>query len=472
MLLCAAAFTACNEDFPAWDEPQSQAQDADAAAYGLTLTPAAESNIVMDNASETVKLVSIAANDEIIAKYVLKSVTVNEQTIAAQIEDGNVVVSAALLDSLVQATTFDRSATPHALAVTTELAGVLTSGEAIPVTASTTATLTPSANTPVKDPKGYAMLGQWQGWNPAEPTWMTEVEPGIYQAEVTTTDEQNWFKFYQGSGFDAADFTWDDVALGCAVNGDESSPNLLVWANDPRYGKFESPVIAGAATYVVTLDMNKFYYKYELKEKKYYVVGDAQGWSNSDKSCLFYPMGSNQYTYTTKWTNQWSLKIWDEDTFGNWDAAWGGVNGSTDATGSLVNSNAGAFGPNEAGGWYTLVINMGTKTYEWTAIDEPAEFTAIGIIGGFNDWAADVDMTQLEKAPHNWRAQLTLNSDTELKFRANHDWAVNWGGDSSAEINEDVYYVAPGGDNIKVPAGTYDVFFNDITGRFNIVKVQ
>ena len=39
---------------------------------------------------------------------------------------------------------------------------------------------------------------------------------------------------------------------------------------------------------------------------------------------------------------------------------------------------------------------------------------------------------------------------------ANHDWGVNWGSDKSAEINDDCYYVNPGGDNILVAAGITD----------------
>ena len=77
----------------------------------------------------------------------------------------------------------------------------------------------------------------------------------------------------------------------------------------------------------------------------------------------------------------------------------------------------------------------------------------------------------MEKAPHNWYARATLTADTELKFRANHKWDVNWGGDGSAEIDEEKYYVTPGGDNIKVPAGTYDFYLNDITGNWSIAKV-
>ena len=52
-----------------------------------------------------------------------------------------------------------------------------------------------------------------------------------------------------------------------------------------------------------------------------------------------------------------------------------------------------------------------------------------------------------------------------LKFRANHDWAINWG--ATLNVSDINYGVGVGnGDNISVPAGTYNVFFNDITGNF------
>ena len=114
---------------------------------------------------------------------------------------------------------------------------------------------------------------------------------------------------------------------------------------------------------------------------------------------------------------------------------------------------------------------MGTKTYEWIPVNEPATYESVSLIGGFNDWGADVDMNELEKAPHNWYVRYTLDADTELKFRANHGWDTNWGSDKSASINEEKYYVTPGGENIIVPAGTYDFFLNDITGNWSIAKV-
>ncbi len=473
ILVAGFAMTACNEDFEDWADPQSYPQEDAVDTYKLKVVAGSQSNIVMDEAPDMVELVTVTAESEDVAEILINSVTVYGVTLPVTFENGSVTVPAAKLDSIVETATLDRSSTPHTFDVALGLAAKLATGEASTIQAVTQATLTPRP-TPEIDPAGYALLGQWQGWNPSAPTWMTEVAKGVYQVEVTTTDAgDNWFKFYKGSGFADADFTWDAVALGCAVNGDATTPNLVVWENDPIYQGFQTPVISGAGVWIVTLDMNKMCYKYEPVEKKYYVVGTPQGWSDSDRSCLFYAHGGNVYSYATNWANQWSLKIWDEDTFGNWGVAFGAkVDGSTDASGSLVNADAGAFGPAEAGGYYILTINMGTRTYEWSIVGTPAEYSSVSLIGGFNDWGGDVDLKQLDSAPHNWYVRYTLDADTELKFRADHDWGVNWGSDKSAQIDEDTYYVNPGGDNIIVTAGTYDFYLNDITGRFSIVKVK
>ena len=55
-----------------------------------------------------------------------------------------------------------------------------------------------------------------------------------------------------------------------------------------------------------------------------------------------------------------------------------------------------------------------------------------------------------------------------MKFRANHDWQVNWG--DGGDINKKEYGKGSiYGNNINCPAGTYDVFFNDITGEYLFV---
>ena len=88
----------------------------------------------------------------------------------------------------------------------------------------------------------------------------------------------------------------------------------------------------------------------------------------------------------------------------------------------------------------------------------------VSVVGDFNGWGADADLEKI--APNNWFiGNFVVETAGGLKFRANHDWGTNWG----ATLNvADVNYAAGviNGDNIKVPAGTYNVFFNDITGEF------
>ena len=218
--------------------------------------------------------------------------------------------------------------------------------------------------------------------------------------------------------------------------------------------------------------MNNLVYTVKRAEAMYYVVGTPQGWSDSDKSCMFYALGDNKYEYTTTWTSNWDLKVWDSKTFGNWDLCWGSsVDGTRDASGSLINSNAQAFA-SPAAGYYTLTIDMNTQTYEWTAATPSTEYTSVSLIGDFNSWGSDIDLKQVEKAPHNWYGRATIPSGGGLKFRANHDWAVSWGTTDKETAIGDVYYLPAGNDNINVPAGTYDFYLNDITGHWNIVPVE
>ena len=183
---------------------------------------------------------------------------------------------------------------------------------------------------------------------------------------------------------------------------------------------------------------------------------------------MFYPESQTVQTYTTQWTGDGNLKIWDENNFGDWNNCIGAAtDGDNAASGKLVTSNAGAIVCPEKGAFYTLKVDFETMSYTWTKLENqtPKEFEKISLIGGFNNWDGDEMMTAT--APHNWTAKVTFAADTELKFRANGDWNVaNWGGGMNVA---DKYYgtgISNSPDNIKVPAGTYNVFFNDITGEF------
>ena len=76
----------------------------------------------------------------------------------------------------------------------------------------------------------------------------------------------------------------------------------------------------------------------------------------------------------------------------------------------------------------------------------------IGIIGLNGDWDNDIVMEYNPKWTRFY-ADIEAPADTEMKFRADAAWDLNWGVDC-----------ANGGDNIPVAAGNYRVYFNPATG--------
>ena len=206
---------------------------------------------------------------------------------------------------------------------------------------------------------------------------------------------------------------------------------------------------------------------------EYYVVGGVQGWSDKDKTCLFTPEEQkNVLSYTTKWTGAWDLKVWDAEHFGTWDDAWGcAVDGDNSPSGALLNSGAQAISAPSAE-FYTFTIDMNTQTYTWTKLDNqaPTEYESISLIGEFNGWGDDFDLVQV--TPHNWYGVFTQEADGQLKYRANHDWSVNWGygADKDWNVADGFNKIGTnGGGNIFVPAGTYAVYLNDITDSMLII---
>ena len=76
----------------------------------------------------------------------------------------------------------------------------------------------------------------------------------------------------------------------------------------------------------------------------------------------------------------------------------------------------------------------------------------IGVIGLNGNWDSDIVMEYNPKWTRFY-ADIEATADTEMKFRADGAWDLNWGVDC-----------ANGGGNIPVAAGTYRVYFNPVTG--------
>ncbi len=162
---------------------------------------------------------------------------------------------------------------------------------------------------------------------------------------------------------------------------------------------------------------------------------------------------------------------------GQWQPQWGLDNGNLSSS-DILGADPGAFVIPTAG-FYSLELNIDELTYTLDPIDASAAttYTSMGLMGSArtgddSGWDAvanpDTDLTQSTFNPHIWYLEGYTVFDGELKIRADDDWTNSWGGNpglsGQGNNNNDP--------NIIVTAGTYDIWFNDLDGRFILIPVN
>lgn len=435
--MASLALASCAGDYDDWANPQANEQEASAAKYGVTFANGSEAEGSMADEDGIINLVTVNSTDANVTGFTLKDFKVNGVAVNGTMVGNNVQVSASELEKIVCEQNKSRASVARDLNVETQVSINLASGDAVSITdkGETTGKFTPTA-TPQLDEKGYYMLGQVNGneWDAKSPVWMNKISDGVYQLKVTTTADKNWFKFYAGSNFVSND--WDSInkgALGCKENGSEDTFGYILYNGD-SWGELQTPVIPGAGTWIVTLDMNNL--TYTVGKPILYMAGDANGWATND-----YLAGEDGVHFTGfMYLNQNGFKFCTQP---EWKGTNYGANFDTAP-------NAANITMTEEAGYYKVDVDLESKSYVLTPI------TTIGIIGSASPkgWDSDVDMTYV---PYNaetkelgyWEIKDVTFTSGEIKFRANDDWAINWGGDTNA--------LTQGGDNISVEAGTYDI---------------
>lgn len=435
--MASLALASCAGDYDDWANPQANEQEASAAKYGVTFANGSEAEGSMADEDGIINLVTVNSTDANVSGFTLQDFKVNGVAVNGTMVGNNVQVSASELEKIVCEQNKSRASVARDLNVETQVSINLASGDAVSITdkGETTGKFTPTA-TPQLDEKGYYMLGQVNGneWDAKSPVWMNKISDGVYQLKVTTTADKNWFKFYAGSNFVSED--WDSInkgALGCKENGSEDTFGYILYDGD-SWGELQTPVIPGAGTWIVTLDMNNL--TYTVGKPVLYMAGDANGWATND-----YLAGEDGVHFTGfMYLNQNGFKFCTQPE-------WKGTNYGADFN---TAADAANITMTEEAGYYKVDVDLESKSYVLTPI------TTIGIIGSAspNGWDSDVDMTYVPynaetKALGYWEAKDITLASGEIKFRANDDWAINWGGDVNA--------LTQGGGNISVDAGTYDI---------------
>lgn len=190
----------------------------------------------------------------------------------------------------------------------------------------------------------------------------------------------------------------------------------------------------------------------EIKASEWGVVGSAtpNGWNGPDIK-MWNSTDGNLVAYATLSAGEIKFRKNND-----WGVNLGGSNGTLSSGGSNIAVTAGT---------YKITINVSKNTYT-------IETYSWGIIGsGARGWGDNDDVAMTYEGSTNSWVVKNIALDGEIKFRLNHSWGTNFGADSTdnpaAALEGDI---KSGGNNIKVPAGTYNVSFSfDAKDRKSVV---
>ena len=470
------SMASCTEDYTDWGNPQSNPEE-EAVSFGNgSVTPEGVINLA-DVTGDKVKVASIVAPTSTKDTYT-PSFKINFDGQSFDIDaDGN-MAKADLVNYITGK--FGKRPTERDLDAT--LDAWLSNG-------STAAKMATSAKFQVKAipeapfiDAAYYLVGDLTEWKLDTNLKFAHSDADVYEDPVftlmftTTKDEQCWKIIPQGN-VDAGNIWAVENApkgvVGIEQDGDNAMSGKLLTTNS-KGNKAGAGKIAKAGMYQMTINMMDYTYTIKQIAPEYYLVGKLQGWASEpkDKTCLMYAETPMVQSYTTQWNDDANLKIWLGSDWGNWDNAYGAKDdGDNSVEGKIAGS--GAIVCPEPGAFYTFKVDFSTMTYKWTKLENqnPTAYEKVGLIGVGGDWDNDVDMTEV--TPHNWFIEKTI-PEGSFKIRANHDWndAANWGFAEGQEFSSTGKLITSGGSkDIKVSAGKYRIFFNDITLEYAIIAV-
>jgi hypothetical protein len=284
--------------------------------------------------------------------------------------------------------------------------------------------------------------------------WDTDTD--MYRPDPTKPTEWTVTVFLAGgkSAKFRAEDKWDnnwgstDFPSG---TGTQNGPNIPVSTT----GYYKVNFDAGTGAYSFTPIATTSYTAISL-------IGEQTGWG-SDIADLTQDPNDDQVWTGIVHLEAGSLKFRANH---DWGTNWGVPSGATATSLSGYSAQGGGDMAITTEADYFVYINVASGEYFFGKSDRNMPFNDIGIIGNATPggWDSDTNLIKNPSNPYKWSGFITL-TDGEAKFRAENDWAVNWG---AADFPGGV--ATFNGPNIPVAAGTYFITFNTSTGEYYFLK--
>lgn len=457
-LTLMAAMASCTEDYKDWASPVNNPQEP-TKSVEVSVTSAGSINLA--NAEESIQLFtpSVVVSDEAVSTYTVelyadaegarKELTADSEGKVLTVDLQDAVVS------LCGARPVERSLFMDITCLTN------VAGQSIQNFSKNVAIkITPEA--PFIDPAGYYVVGNIDGWTCTRVDDFHMVNNGgdVYEnpefsvtiAAVAGVDPYE-VKFVPSSAFkeDGTIENWG-IALSALPDVDEIA-NKGSFSYNNAGGNIKFAAAEGAKFY--TIKANLLEGTYEVTSLSFnpfvYFIGATDGWSNAEQK-LALTDDSGIYTgylYCAD-PNGWGNEFKFQKVPGDWGTEinsghmTGGISGDFADGGGNFKATAGE-------GVYYVTLNLNANTLNGIFVNK------MGIIGDFNGWGGDVEMTwnATDYCFEATGAGVTANG---WKFRINADWGINLGANDSAEPSTVLDDLVANGKNLGVAGNTIKLY--------------
>ena len=321
--------------------------------------------------------------------------------------------------------------------------------------------------------KVYPMIympGSYQGWDPAGAATKFQVlydfaGNGVFEGIADfgqANDEGRAWKFTREPNWD---FDWG-IPEGETPDAEAAEVTLH---NNDNGGRSDIKIYTVNRYYHFSMDTNTGLLKKNFAFDQIGVIGSFNSWGGD--VVMEYNAAKKRFYADVEFAEDGQFKLRaNADWAMNWGADAFGVsvsNGDGNLEAKAGNYRVYAYMSNPAEMTIELVAGMygkeevagGSTTPE--PEPEPA-FQGWALIGGFNEWGADLALT----SDGTYYVVKGVELEGELKFRKDADWGVNLGLAEGAEFaaNAEIALAANGG-NINVAAATYDVYLDDVNSK-------
>lgn len=457
-LTLMAAMASCTEDYKDWASPVNNPQEP-TKSVEVSVTSAGSINLA--NAEESIQLFtpSVVVSDEAVSTYTVELYADAEGARKELTADGEGKVLAADLQDAVVSLCGARPVERSLFMDITCLTNI--AGQSIQNFSKNVAIkITPEA--PFIDPAGYYVVGNIDGWTCTRVDDFHMVNNGgdVYEnpeftvtiAAVAGVDPYE-VKFVPSSAFkeDGTIENWG-IALSALPDVDEIA-NKGSFSYNNAGGNIKFAAAEGAKFY--TIKANLLEGTYEVTSLSFnpfvYFIGATDGWSNAEQK-LALTDDSGIYTgylYCAD-PNGWGNEFKFQKVPGDWGTEinsghmTGGISGDFADGGGNFKATAGE-------GVYYVTLNLNANTLNGIFVNK------MGIIGDFNGWGGDVEMTwnATDYCFEATGAGVTANG---WKFRINADWGINLGANDSAEPSTVLDDLVANGKNLGVAGNTIKLY--------------